>query len=675
MNFRDLELDRKYISYGDNSISDIIVPLLSSSKVYQRSVGYFSSSVLNFTEEGIYNLVRNKGIIQLITSPILYDEDIKAIENGYRLKENVYRKNFISEFESALYDLSENKFNLVTELISRGFLDIRIVKTRGIGNYHDKLAVLEDFDGNKVCFVGSSNSSQSGLKDNYEKIRVFFSWDFSNIYLVDEIVEFNKLWEGTNDYNETYNFMDAVKKSVIEVRQNRQNMFLPKQKEPWEYQKEPINNWIKNGYNGFFVMATGTGKTLTSLFSIRELFKKEKVFTVIAVPYKHLVSQWMDDVDELFPNSIKFKVAGEIPNWDGNIKNSLLVSMRDPNSKPIIVVSTISSFYSSRFAALYKFINTKKLLIVDEAHNFLQKIYEKKYFIDYEYKLGLSATPVFGKDEKKTKDLLNFFGGQVYNLPIEKAIGKYLVNYYYKPQFVSATVDDEKEFINQTRIMSSCYDKNGNLIDKDKFTIAYRKRLRCISMAENKLNNVANYIKSINEKDHFIIYCSDGKIGDMKHLNYVIDLLNKDGMYPSQFTASEDMKTRMGLINSFNLGDISALVAIRCLDEGINIPSIKTALLLSNNDNYREFVQRRGRILRKYEGKEYANIYDIIVLPSKETSEMAKIEFRRYYEYAKISLNKDSLLHDLEKFLLDYDLTMDDILFDNDYVYGGDLDE
>lgn len=143
----------------------------------------------------------------------------------------------------------------------------------------------------------------------------------------------------------------------------------------------------------------------------------------------------------------------------------------------------------------------------------------------------------------------------------------------------------------------------------------------------------------------------------------------------SKFTATEDIQERMQLIDSFNKGYIEYLVAIRCLDEGINIPSIKSALILSSNDNYREFVQRRGRILRLYEGKKIAHIYDVIVLPSISNKAFAEIEFRRYYEYSRLALNKDYLIDMLEHYLSEYDLSYDDIKFRNDYVYGGDLDD
>ena len=141
----------------------------------------------------------------------------------------------------------------------------------------------------------------------------------------------------------------------------------------------------------------------------------------------------------------------------------------------------------------------------------------------------------------------------------------------------------------------------------------------------------------------------------------VKEILNKKGYKASQFTANENMQQRMNLVSSFNNGEIDALAAIRCLDEGINIPSIKSALILSSNDDYREFVQRRGRILRTYPGKKDAHIYDIIVLPSCSLTSWAKIELRRFYEYARLAINKDSLLETLYEKQNNYGLNIDDI--------------
>lgn len=283
--------------------------------------------------------------------------------------------------------------------------------------------------------------------------------------------------------------------------------------------------------------------------------------------------------------------------------------------------------------------------------------------------------------------LLDWFGGQVVDLPIEKALGKYLVNYEYHPIFVYATEEDEEKFNRATMLMMSAMNlTTGEIIDEEKFSAAYRNRLRAISMAEEKIIKIVDIFSNIHDKDHTIIYCSDGKMmndsnEEIRHLEYVLNMINSSCLKcisnakASKFTASEGIGERMELIDLFNKGYIEYLVAIRCLDEGINIPSIKSALILSSNDNYREFVQRRGRILRQYKGKEIAHIYDVIVLPSQNTKGIAEIEFRRYYEYARLALNKNDLLVKMYDYLKSYDLNEENIKFNNQYVYGGDLDD
>lgn len=672
MSFKDYHVDISYKSVGDKNISFIINNLLTDAVLYQRSVGFFSASALDFISNGIHSLIKNKGKIQLITSPRLSLEDIQAINLGYDTKEKLLYNRFSMELREALASFNDQNLKYLAELIAYGILDIKIVNKKDFGIYHDKVAILTDKEGNKFAFVGSNNETASGYGVNYEKVRVYSSWNDS-IRVVDEENDFNSIWNGNEETLETFNFKDAIKKEILEIIEERKNNPTTKKQkyDLYDYQKEAIESWVNNGYKGFYVMATGTGKTVTSIYALKRLIDIKKVLSVIVVPYKHLVTQWGEDIRDIFGDTVRVvNVSSENPGWDKTIKDYIAINkIKKDNYKPIIIISTLASFYDDRFMNTIKMNEDERVLIVDEAHNFLNKIYDKKYDIDYEYKLGLSATPVFGTDSSKTDILVNFFGGIVYELPIEKAIGKFLVNYNYYPIFVNATEEDEEKFNLQRKIMMGCWDKNGKLIDPDKYAKAHRAKLRAIAMAEEKLERIAEFIDSVDEKDHFIIYCSDGRMkDDKKHLLEVVDELNSKGFKPSQFTCEENMKQRESLIDNFNKGFISSLVAIRCLDEGINIPSIKSALILSSNDNYREFVQRRGRILRKYKGKEKANIIDIIVLPSLSNKAIAEIEFRRYYEYAKLALNKDYLMNDLEKYLNTYDLTTEDISFKNDYV-------
>ena len=688
MNFKDFDINISYKSVGEDSFSEIINPLLSCSKIYKRSVGFFSSSALNFIGDGILTMAKNGGHIYLATSPKLSEDDIFAIQQGYDARD-IVKNQFIKEVKNTLLDLSDDNAKILYLLIKEEIVDIKIVLKQG-GMYHDKLAILEDFSGNTIACVGSNNESANGYNSNYEKIRVYKSWLDYDGRIHDETSEFNSIWNNENEELQVYDFMEAFKSELIEKVEHTGVYSRKKNKYKMRpYQEEAKTNWNNNNHTGFFVMATGTGKTITSLYTIKDLVTEEKVFTVIAVPYKHLVSQWAEDAKEFFPDAHIVCVHGEIKDAETKIYASYLSSKS--SYKPLIIITTIKSFFLKKYVNLYDKIEYKKLLIVDEAHNFYNSLSDE-LSAKYVYKLGLSATPVFGTDEEKTKVLLNWFGGKVIDFPIEKAIGKYLVNYEYHPIFVYATEEDETKFAKYTQMMLSAFDsKSGKIIDEEKFTIGYRGRLKAISMAEEKLENISKIFNEIEDKDHTIIYCSDGKVNteqeEIRHLEHVLSLINNSilplgpSVKASKFTATEDINTRLQLIDNFNKGKINYLVAIRCLDEGINIPSIKSALILSSNDNYREFVQRRGRILRLYtdpdthQEKQKSDIYDVIVLPSTENKSFIEIELRRFYEYSRLALNSSSLNKQLNELLDSYGLTQEDILFKNEFTYGGDLDD
>ncbi len=665
MSFRNLDIKISYISYGESSIAPaFLVPALKETKLYQRSVGFFSSRVLETIIDGIVALARNGGSIQLIASPRLSEADVAAINEGYRKKEDVLDESFSRDFLDAIEGLNDNHLKLLASLIAQSILDIKIVVTKSTGIYHDKLGILEDFEGNTIVFYGSSNSSLSGYKENYEKIRVVKSWEGNNASSIDdEKAEFASLWNGTNPFVDVYSYKQSAQKRIIEVIERRgETKDKPAPVKLRDYQEEAIQAWFDNGCKGFYVMATGTGKTWTAIYTAKRLLDEHTVMPVIIAPYKHLVKQWAEDVEKAFPNSKIILVSSENPIWESQIVNEIIRKKYNSNNQ-IIVISTIKSFSSERFRNAINKSDEKKMLIVDEAHRFSPNEQVKQ---DYYYLLGLSATPFSGQSAQKGLELMAFFGGQVFSLPIEKALGKFLVNYYYRPIYVDSTEDEESRFRFHSQKIASCF-RNNVCINPDLLVKSLRNRLRVISMAEEKVTRIDEIVNHIEDKDHVVVYCGDGKLFDsnsneeMRHIRFVKGVLDKHGYKPSQFTAKESMSERMALVEEFNKGNITALSAIRCLDEGINIPSIKSALILSSNDDYREFVQRRGRILRKYDNKDTATIYDVIVLPSENLQMWAKIEMRRFLEYAKLALNWDELEPELTSYLVKYGLSIEDI--------------
>lgn len=681
MTYQELEIKRSYVSVGQENIAkSFLTPALKCTKSYKRSVGFFSSSVLQPIVDGIVALARNNGQIQLIASPNLTEDDIQAISTGYAAREKVINASFTRDFMKEIEVFDDAKLQLLATLIARGTLDIKIAVTDTLGIYHDKLGILEDFDGNVVVFYGSANSTLSGYQNNYEKIRVVKNWiPEEQASIVDEQKEFDSLWNGTNVFVKVYDYKESAKASILQMIKTRASATSTKVPiKLRDYQKEAIAAWVKNNYHGFYVMATGTGKTWTAIYSAKELLKTHSAMVVICAPYKHLVKQWAEDVEKAFGDAKIIMVSSENPKWEQQISQEIIRKKYDTNAQTIII-STIASFKMSRFEKTLLKSNEDKLLIVDEAHRFTDR--SEDMHIQFKYMLGLSATPFSGTSAQRGKELMEFFGGQVFSLPIEEALErKFLVPYYYHPIYVHASEEDEEKFQYHTRRILSCF-KNNTCINPDLLVKSLRNRLRVISMAEEKQDQIDYIVSQVKENDHFVVYCGDGRLFDnntgeeLRHIQSVKRVLSSHGYKPSQFTAQENMDERMQLVDAFNKGEISALAAIRCLDEGINIPSIKSALILSSNDDYREFVQRRGRILRTYKGKEFAHIYDVVVLPSYDLPAWAKIEFRRFHEYAKLSLNWDELAPELENYLGDYGLAVEDVdVYDYEDMKEG-LDE
>lgn len=670
MSYKDLDIKLSYVSCGANNIAkSFLVPALKHTKLYQRSVGFFSSGVLGPIIDGIVALSRNDGKIQLIASPKLNDEDINAINIGYKKRDEIIKSAFTRDFLFEMEMLDDVKLQLLAALIANNILDIKIAVTETAGIYHDKLGIMEDFEGNIVVFYGSANSSLSGYQNNYEKIRVVKSWSPSDAEsIADERKEFKDLWENTNPYVKVYEYTKSAKANILSVIESRESASKnDSDSSPIklrDYQKDAIAAWVNNDYHGFYVMATGTGKTWTAIFSAKRLLETKPAMVVICAPYKHLVRQWADDVEKVFPQAKLIMVSSENPKWEQQISQEIIRKKYNPNNQ-IIIISTIASFKMSRFSDAIDKSSDEKLLIVDEAHRFTDRPESLKE--TFKYLLGLSATPYSGTTAQKGLELMKWFGGQVFNLPIEVALERgYLVPYNYYPIYVNATEDDESKFKYHTQRIMSCF-RNNVCINPDLLVKSLRNRLRAISMSEEKSLRIDEIIEQISEKDHIVVYCGDGKLFDedageeIRHIQSIKRVLSAHGHKASQFTATENMAVRMELVDAFNKQEISALAAIRCLDEGINIPSIKSALILSSNDDYREFVQRRGRILRTYGTKKYANIYDVIVLPSTDMQGWAKIEFRRFHEYARLALNWGELEVDLHNHLLTYGLSIEDI--------------
>ena len=697
MSLLDVNLKKEYRSPRDDVVNEFYIPLLKESTLYKRSVGFFSSSSLLEISYGITKLINNKGKIQLIVSPNLSEEDIDAINKGYEIRESIIERALLQYITEPQNYFEEERLNLLATLIAEEKLDIKIafsLKDQQLGLYHEKLGLMYDNENNIIAFSGSMNETENAFLNNYEIVDVFTSWeDYDRVNLKEEA--FNKLWNNEDpsaiicdfpkvakekllSYKKEYvdwnidekEFVHRVKNSVQSEKIDKLKSVTNSPEIPigvtlHDYQKDAIINWKNNNYRGIFDMATGTGKTYTGLGAITQLYKDKrgKLAVIIVCPYQHLVDQWVDDILSFNINPI----IGHSSSEQRDFKQKFKMAIMDYNlgvRNFFCFVCTNGTFATDYIQTQINNIRGDVLLVVDEAHNFGATNLKQTLIPKFNYRLALSATLERHGDEEGTQVLLNYFEKKCIQFSLEEAIEKkFLTPYEYHPIVVYLTKEELSEYHRLSKELSKCIIKEN---EKSKLTergkVIAQKRSRVVSGAYNKTFALAKEIKPYKKDNHILVYCGattideqDKNGDDMRQIDAITELLGKElNMNVAQFTSREDSSTRDILKKKFSDGDyLQVLVAIKCLDEGVNIPTIKTAFILASTTNPKEYIQRRGRVLRKYPGKEFAIIYDFITLPRpldeainltydeiRCEKSMVKNEINRMIEFKRLALNR-----------------------------------
>ena len=597
--------------------------------------------------------------------------------------------------------------NLLATLIAEEKLDIKIafsLKNQRLGLYHEKLGLMYDSDNNIIAFSGSMNETENAFVNNYEIVDVFTSWEDKDRVDIKEKA-FDKLWNNNDPSAVICEFPKVAKDKILSYKKENvdwdidQKEFAQKIKENiqsekidklkavtnspeipagvslHDYQKEAIEEWQKNNYCGIFDMATGTGKTYTGLGAITQLYKdmKGKLAVIIVCPYQHLVDQWVDDILNFNINPI----IGHSSSEQRDFKQRFKMAIMDYNlgvRNFFCFVCTNGTFATEYIQNQINNIRGDVLLVVDEAHNFGAMNLKKTLIPKFNYRLALSATLERHGDEEGTQALLNYFGKKCIEFSLDEAIEKkFLTKYEYHPIVVYLTEDELDEYHQLSKELSKCIiKKNGKVKLTERGKVIAQKRSRVVAGAFNKTYALAKAIKPYKNDNHILVYCGattideqDKNGDDMRQIDAITELLgNQLNMNVAQFTSREDSLTRDMLKKKFYAGDyLQVLVAIKCLDEGVNIPAIKTAFILASTTNPKEYIQRRGRVLRKYPGKEFAIIYDFITLPRpldeagnltfdeiRCEKSMVKNEINRMIEFKRLALNRmesDILIDDI----------------------------
>ncbi|WP_339195931.1 DEAD/DEAH box helicase family protein [Solibacillus sp. FSL R5-0449] len=656
MSLLDLSLKYKYRSDNEKLYKDFYEKCLRESVKYDRAAGYFTSESLKLIAQGLEFFLYNGGRVRIIANPHLTKQDIDAIANGYQAKKDIIERKLLKELEITAKNIEDDTLNILAWLIYEEKLEIKIAFTENNALYHEKFGLFKDIEDNVVLFSGSANETVGGISENFEKIDVFLPPH--DTHRIDAAVEdFEKLWNDQTNGLIIKEMNERLKDYILTYRKST----LPpirdvklKGPQPHDYQKKAIKKFTENNWNGILEMATGTGKTITSLLAMQSYREKNgRVFCVIFAPFKHLVDQWKEE-------SSKFNIEFPLLCYESTAKwkDELAYVVRNFNigiSDFEVVITTYDTAMNPLFYEQVAKLQSNSFLIADECHYMGASGFRNLPYTSIEARLGLSATPDRWWDETGTHFLKDYFNGVVYEYTLDQAIlANKLTPYKYHPQVIDLTDTEMQKYMKLTRQIIQYFNSKNK--DEEHLSVLNRRRAKILSKAEQKIPRLIELLekKGIETISHSIVYCADGQV------NEITRMLASLGLKVHKFDSTVPNKQRKEILNCFAAGDIQILVAIKCLDEGVDVPSTKTAYFLSSTSNPREFVQRRGRILRTYDGKVLAEIYDFIVLP-KDTDDssftsVARKELPRFAEFANSSITPSHAKNTILPYISPYNL-------------------
>ena len=714
---------------------------LKNSSEFDLKLGYFSSAAISVLAEGFATFISRGGYMRLIINHIVSKKDKEAITNG--VMGNVIDCSDLSNFQylkTTFNEYQEQFFRCLAYMISQKRIDIRIIKPRGQkGIAHTKSGQFRDGD-SITAFTGSANFTISGLFNNIEEIKIDRSdsvdrmvqkriekqrKDFDAIMFGDkkgidylspkDLVEAISTNYGDSDIEELLD----VEKKLREVKKQHDIVAtsvhediapsIPKfpYDKPREYQQLAFENWKNNNQQGLFAMATGTGKTITSLNCLLEIYNRNGYYkAIILVPTITLVNQWEKECWKFnFGNIIK--VYSKNTEWRSKIELLMMTEKYRKPSEPtqnFIIISTYASFARENvFSILNSFERTKVLLIADEAHNMgSPSILKRLGTINYLRRIGLSATPERQFDDNTNKKLYRFFGAEekfTFEYSMEEAIKKgVLCKYYYYPHLVKLTDEEMANYIELSEKISKYFNYNSGLFDKkDEILMGLLlARKRIIHKAANKLGAFKKIIEERYERNgnlkYSLIYVPEGnkpdyfsdsdifdkseQVADDLVSDHLIDVYTEAVMKIDKYITVRKFvsgqKDRDAILSDFAKGKLQVLTSMKCLDEGVDVPRSELAIFCASTGNPRQFIQRRGRVLRTHPDKYMAEIHDLVVAPEVSTTSssykmeqsLLKGELMRVKNFSMLSENPSYSQMELKSVMEHYGLNM----YNNDHI-------
>lgn len=659
----ELALDVEYRTGYAEPISQFYTPCLDVAVQYKRAVGYFRSSIYLMVGPALLTFARRGGKILLVCSPELTQEDQEAISAGYAAHAERAASCLVSEIDALLSDPSvASQVTVLATLIAVGRLEVKLaIRPPSHGLYHEKIGVFVDPEGNLVSFIGSANESWSGWHErgNFESVEVFCSWKGAaeKERARRHQANFDALWAGTTPNVVTMEFPEAARLNLCTRAaaslEELQFLALPERVSPpkahtkrtlLRHQSEAIKAWIAQGRRGVFEHATGSGKTFTALEAARPHLEAGQLLLIL-LPSELLLKQWALEVALEFPGVVVLLAGGGNNRWKDAGRLKRFSSPASTNVGRVILATMQTAATPAFRQALWQ--GDHLMLVADEVHQVGSPFNSQALSIASGPRLGLSATPQRYGDEAGTAKLFEYFGPVVppaITLADAVAAGR-LVDYLYHPHPVRLNAEEAdawKSLTKALRFELGSQRDGGKAVLTERAKMLLIKRSRIAKKASAKAPLAAALLAEHYEKGQsWLIYCEDSE-----QLADVMQALREVGLAPVEYhtNMTGDRAATLDWFRRFG----GLLVSIKCLDEGVDIPAVSHALILASSQNPRQFIQRRGRVLRKA-GKEkvFATIHDAIVVPigldeEPEQGSLLKSEFLRAIEFAGSAMNKSA---------------------------------
>ena len=653
-----LDLKTEYRSLKEDPVREFYRPCLLNAISYKRAVGYFRSTVYNVIGTSIVEFARRGGRTELICSPELSEEDIDSIALGYARMSEVVGDSLSQQIEELLA-AEETAFNtrVLATLVSVGALEIKVaVRADRKGLYHEKLGVFLDGIGSAVSFKGSANETWSGwhMHGNFESIEVFCSWrgEMEAERVSKHTAHFDALWAEHDPDIEVFSFPAEAVAHLHNAAFNDLDAADPKdlpspegRRTPLPHQDAAVSTWLSRGSRGIFEHATGSGKTFTALMAMRRHIEAGKPVLVV-VPSRLLLDQWASEIKDEVPEAALLLAGGGNNAWRTPHRLQGMTG-EDTALGGRIVLATMQTASMAPFRDAVA-DGDHLLLVADEVHQIGSPQHARIMTLDAGCRLGLSATPVRYSDPDGTRQIFDYFG-DVVPPPITLAdaikAGR-LVPYEYFPHPLHLTAEEAEDWRDYTdrirrEIARQRPDDAGVRPLSDKAKMLLIQRSRIAKKAATKVRLACNVLKThFRDGQGWLVYCED-----TDQLAQVLAALRQEGMYPVEYHSrmEGDRAATMSWFRSFG----GILVSVRCLDEGVDIPDVSHALILASSQNPRQFIQRRGRVLRRAPDKQLAIIHDAIVTPASADDEpeqisLLKSELVRAIEFAEHAINKSA---------------------------------